>query len=61
MYFFEYGKGREGYWKGDKMVLHTEELMDALEFKYPEFQFVFVCDWSSGHANIPRTILMSVP
>lgn len=53
IHLFEYGKDREGYWTGDDMVLHTDEFLDALEFKYPGYQFVLIFDWSSGHAKYP--------
>jgi hypothetical protein len=54
MHMFEYGKEREGYWTGDNMVEQIEECMDALEFKFPMFQFMFQFDFSSGHAKYPE-------
>jgi hypothetical protein len=35
------------------MVDHTSELLDALEFKFPAYQFCLIFDWSSGHAKYP--------
>ena len=54
LYLFEYGKNREGYWGGDDMLAHTDEFIDVLEFVFGDrFQFVFLYDWSSGHAKFP--------
>jgi hypothetical protein len=54
LHLFEYGKQREGYWGGDEMRDHTDELIDALEHVYGEqFTYVFLFDWSSGHAKYP--------
>ena len=36
------------------MCDHTAELMDVLQFLYGNrFTFVFIFDWSSGHAKYP--------
>ena len=35
------------------MLEHTDEFIDALEFKFPGYQFVFFFDWSLGHAKYP--------
>jgi hypothetical protein len=47
--FFDYGKGREGYW--DALCFHnqTEDVLDCLEVLHPGWQPVLLCDWSSGH------------
>ena len=47
--FFDYGKGREGYW--DALCFHdqTEDVLDCLEEQHPGWQPVLLCDWSSGH------------
>ena len=36
------------------MIAHTSEFIDFLESKYPQFQFLFVFDWRSGHAKYPE-------
>ena len=54
LYLFEFGKNRDGYWTGDDMLKHTAEFIDFLEFKLPAYQFVFIFDWSSGHAKYPE-------
>ena len=36
------------------MIEHTDEFVDALEFKFPGYFFVFLFDWSSGHAKYPK-------
>ena len=36
------------------MIAHTSAFIDFLEFKYPQFQFLFVFDWISGHAKYPE-------
>ena len=54
IYLFQYGKDRGGYWNGDLMIEHTDEFVDALEFKFPGYFFVFLFDWSSGHAKYPK-------
>ena len=43
----------DGYWSGDDVLAHTDEFVDFLEFELPGYQFVFVFDWSSGHAKYP--------
>jgi hypothetical protein len=36
------------------MVANTDEFADVLEFLFADhFQFVFIYDWSSGHAKFP--------
>ena len=36
------------------MIEHTREFIDALEFKFPGYMFIFLFDWSSGHAKYPK-------
>ena len=45
---FEYGKNREGYWDGEKMIGQVEELLDAAEHIWPEYEHVLVFDWSAA-------------
>ena len=46
---FEYGQNKEGYWNYDHMVLQIEDCVDVLQYMYPNFDFVFLLDHSSGH------------
>ena len=41
------------YWDGDNMAEHTDEVIDACKYKYPEPFHVFYFDWSSGHEKKP--------
>ena len=51
---FAFGKNRDGNWGGNDISDHMAELMDALQFLYGNrFTFVFIFDWSSGHAKCP--------
>ena len=34
LHIFEYGKNREGYWDGDDMCEHTDEMADADEAQH---------------------------
>ena len=47
--FFDYCKGREGYW--DALCFHnqTDDVLDCLEEQHPGWQPVLLCYWSSGH------------
>lgn len=48
-YKFEYGKNKEGYWAGEKMVQHMTDVLDVLAVKFPEYRPVCIFDWSSRH------------
>ncbi|KAL5466926.1 hypothetical protein EMCRGX_G031089 [Ephydatia muelleri] len=54
---FQYGKAREGYWDGDKMLEQVMEFIDAFNFLHPEDQALFIFDWSSGHSKYPLDAL----
>ena len=34
-HLFDYGKQRQGYWDGEKMVLQTKEIISMFEYKFP--------------------------
>ena len=58
LHLFEHGKDREGFWGGDDMRDHTDELIDILEYLYGNaYIFGFLFDWSSGHAKYPEGAL----
>lgn len=46
---FEYGKNREGYWTGEKMIEHMTDVLDVLAVKFPGHSPVAFYDWSSCH------------
>ena len=54
---FEYGKARQGYWDGDKMIEQVDEIIDAFNHLHPEDQALFIFDHSSGHAKYPEDAL----
>jgi hypothetical protein len=47
--YLEYGKGKDGYWSYNHMVLQLEDCTDVFKVLYPEFDIVFELDHSSGH------------
>lgn len=49
--FFEYGKNHAGYWTGTHVANQTLRVIDLLEWLYPNHQFVFEFDHSSGHTK----------
>ena len=53
----EFGKDKDGYWNMQRMVEQLEDLTDALDVLYPEFQCAFHFDWSSGHSAMPPDAL----
>ncbi|CAN0258112.1 unnamed protein product, partial [Pylaiella littoralis] len=46
-YKFEYGKNKDGYWTGEKMVQHMADVLDLLVVKFPNYKSVCFFDWSS--------------
>ena len=49
MRFFEYGADQDGYWNYQHMVLQLEDCVDVITNLYPQYDFVFLFDHSSGH------------
>ena len=47
--FFNYGKGKEGYWDGVKFQEQCIDFMDVIEILYPGMQILLEVDHSSGH------------
>lgn len=47
---FEFG-GSNGYWNGSHMVVQTEDCINCLKILYPQFDYIFLFDHSSGHAK----------
>ncbi|CAB1096764.1 unnamed protein product [Ectocarpus sp. CCAP 1310/34] len=48
-HLFEYGKNKEGYWTGLKMLEHMADVLDMLTVLYPDRAPVGLFDWSSCH------------
>ncbi|CAB1109985.1 unnamed protein product [Ectocarpus sp. CCAP 1310/34] len=48
-YKFEYGKNKEGYWTGEKMIEHMADVLDLLAVKFPRHRPICFFDWSSCH------------
>ena len=46
---FEYGADSEGYWNYNHMVIQLEDCVDVLKHLYPQYDFLFLFDHSSGH------------
>jgi hypothetical protein len=49
VHYFEYGADLEGYWNYQHMVLQVEDFCDAITNLYPQYDFLFLVDHSSGH------------
>ena len=61
IHMFEYGKDRQGYWNGDLMLEQTDEFIDALEFKFPSYQFCFYSIGVLAMPSTPKTCQMYMP
>jgi hypothetical protein len=48
-----YGKGRDGYWDGERMSVQADEVIDAMEYCFPAHEVTFIFDWSSCHDKAP--------
>jgi hypothetical protein len=47
--YLEYGKGKDGYWSYNHMVLQLEDCTNVFKALYPQFDIVYELDHSSGH------------
>ena len=47
--YLDYGSGKDGYWTYRHMVLQIEDCKDYLAVLYPQFEYGFELDHSSGH------------
>ena len=50
--YFRAGVNREGYWNCSHMKIQLEDAIDCLETVFPQFDFVFLFDQSSGHTKM---------
>ena len=48
-HLFEYGKNKEGYWTGLKVLEHMSDVLDMFTVLYPDRAPVGLFDWSSCH------------
>jgi hypothetical protein len=46
---FEYGADSDGYWNYNHMVMQLEDCVDVLQQVYPQYDYLFLFDHSSGH------------
>jgi hypothetical protein len=47
--YLEYGKGKDGYWRYNHMVLQLEDCTNVFKVLYQQFDIVYELDHSSGH------------
>ena len=50
--WLEYGASKEGYWNYDSMAIQIENCIDVLQVLFPQFDIVFLLDYSNGHDKI---------
>ena len=50
--FFDVGVNLEGFWNYDQMALQVEDVYDVLSVKFPNYDFLFMLDQSSGHGKM---------
>jgi hypothetical protein len=46
---FEHGADSEGYWNCNHMALQLEDCVDVIMHTYPDYEYLFLFDFSSGH------------
>ena len=49
--YLNYGAGKDGYWTYRHMVMQIEDCVDCLKYIFPQYDYVFELDHSSGHAS----------
>jgi hypothetical protein len=59
--YLEYGKGKDGYWSYNHMVLQLEDCTDVFKVLYPRFDIVYELDHSSGHDKEKADGLTTTP
>ena len=47
--YFDYGGNKQGYWKYDTFVLQCEDIIDRIDFLYPDFQVIMSVENSFVH------------
>ena len=53
MRYLNYGAGKDRYWTYRHMDIQIEDCVDCLQYLYPQYQYMFELDHSSGH-NMER-------
>jgi hypothetical protein len=59
--YLEYGKGKDGYWSYNHMVLQLEDCTDTFKVLHPSFDIVYELDHSSGHDKEKADGLTTTP
>jgi hypothetical protein len=59
--YLEYGKGKDGYWSYNHMVLQLEDCTDTFKVLHPSFDIVYELDHSSGHNKEKADGLTTTP
>jgi hypothetical protein len=54
---FEYGNAHEGYWNNEHLTTQLGLVLDLLEWRFPDAQFVLEFDHSSGHKKMADNAL----
>lgn len=49
--YLNYGVGKYGYWTYRHMIMQIEDCVNCLKFMFPQYNFVFELNHSSGHAS----------
>ena len=52
MKYFNAGAIKEGYWNHTHTKLQLEDISDYISFIFPEFDFLYLFDQSSGHMKM---------
>lgn len=55
--YFELGMNHDGYWNYNHMALQNEDSFHVLSIKYPNYDFFFIMDNSSGHGKMAENAL----
>ena len=50
--FFDVGINLEGFWNYDQTALQVEDVFGVLSVEYPQYDFLFMLDQSSGHGKM---------
>ena len=56
--YFKVGMNNEGYWTSSHAKLQLWDVFDCLTNIYPNFDFMFLCNQSSGHTKMREDILI---
>ena len=57
--YFKVGVNNQGYWTSCHAKLQLEDVVDCLTHIYPDFDFLFLYDQSSGHTKMREDSLIA--